>query len=182
MPDLLLALWGIFSFQNQWPLKWPRSLWTFLPSTSTPSTCSLPSQKRKQQPTWRGGLVDDCISLSLRNNSVTHSQQREELLYMYSCGLDRTPGEWGLALHTDFTKLRWTLVCHRKKTQSIFCSLFIAVVLTSEHQDSRVQGQHWWITELLIKISFKLQRAEKAEYSPTPHLKQHYFISNPSFI
>lgn len=49
--------------------------------------------KKKTAPTWRGGLVDYCVSLSLRNNSMTHGQQREELLYMHSCGLDRTPGE-----------------------------------------------------------------------------------------
>lgn len=131
---------GHFAFKNQWPLKWPRSLWTFLLSTSIPSIHSLPSWKRKQQPTWRGGLVDDCISLSLRNNSVTHGQQREELLYMHGCGLDRTPGEWGFSiahgLRNLFTTLKWSLRYHRqKKPQNILCSVFIAVVLTSEHQD-----------------------------------------------
>lgn len=75
-------------------------------------------------------------------------------------------------LRNLFTKPRQSLICHRqKKTPNIFCSLFRAVVLTSEHQDSTVQGQHWWTRELMIKTSFKLQRAEKPEYSTTPKLK-----------
>lgn len=130
MPELLLASWGTFCFQNQWVSKWPRGLRTFLPSTSTPSTDPLTSQKRKQQPTWRGGLVDYCISLSLRNNSVTHGQQREELLYVHGCGLDRTPGEGGSALHTDWgtCSLNWDRY-HRQKTPkhilfSIYSSCF----------------------------------------------------------
>lgn len=33
---------------------------------------------------------------------MTHSQQSEELLDVYSCGLDRTPREPGLVSHMDW--------------------------------------------------------------------------------
>lgn len=70
----------------------PHASTPYISPSSPPPPLPPPKKKeRKQQPTWRGGLVDYFISLSLRNYSVTYSQQSEELLYVYSCGLDRTP-------------------------------------------------------------------------------------------
>lgn len=54
-------------------------------------TENIPPKANKALPatalTWGGSLVDDLVSILLRDDGVTHSQQGKELLYAGGCGL-----------------------------------------------------------------------------------------------
>ena len=55
--------------------------------TAKPPEKGIARHTRPRALTWGGSLVDDVISILLRDDGVAHGQKGEELLYARSCGL-----------------------------------------------------------------------------------------------